>query len=1030
MLKLSISQHCSSIVRLTAMSFVLAGLLVSCGRETTEPGTPPDSSAPVEKDAVSVAETAPSASAEAAMNAEQASSEAENVQIGVETASSASAATKANAETRECIVYSPEDRSDAEHEYFGISYVYDGGELEQITYEHLPASTPIHFVVPDGVTGIGPRAFRDCPGLESVAIPNTVNLISASAFQNLAKLKTVSLPVHASIGTSAFEGCTALESVTLTEGGTVAPVREDAAIGECAFASCNALKRFEFPDGIHTIGPRAFQRCDALESTAIPNTVNLISYDAFESLPNLKTVTIPVHASIESGAFKACLALESVTLTKGGTVAPVREDASIGSGAFAGCPALKRFEFPDGIRTIKDQAFTRTALRTVSIPNSVDLISEEAFYELSSLKTVTIPTHASIGVSAFERCYNLERVTLTEGGGTVAPAREDAAIREHAFRDCLRLEEVRIPDGVTFIGESAFEYCSRLKAVSVPDGVTSIGFRAFQGCSALESVSLPDSLKVIGNKAFLQCTSLKSLRLPERLESFTGAFDLSTTRLEFPQGNTRYRFTPEGALIDAENHVLLAFPSAFEGHFTIPDGITAVAPHAFRSCRLGGVTIPSSVTSLGAGAFAFSGLNEIAIPPSVTAFQADEVIPGITQNGTGFRRNPPPAEDTLAGGLFYNCTNLKRVTLPENMKEIPFAMFAMFARKSSLEEIAIPSGVTVIRDRAFSGCNSLKRVSFPSGLRAIGGSAFDECVNLEAADLPDDVDTIGNFAFLNCTSLKRVILPANMKSLMSRGVFSHCSSLVEVEIPKGLKEIGQNVFYGCPCMESVYRKAQPEAFVEIPDGTTEIDPDMFTGRIKPVSITIPNSVGFIPDAAFQEFDRMISVSIPVHASIGKGAFKFCWSLKSVTLTKGGGTAAPVREDAAIGDDAFHDCQLLSSIEFPEGITSIGERAFMNCHELKEIVIPEGVTIIADNTFLNCYKLERIVLPASLKTIGKSAFAWCPALKEIAIPESVTEIADDAFRRSPCEESVRKQLESRRARGVEVVWQDAPQSGAE
>ena len=196
MLKRSISQHCSSIVRLTAMSFVLAGLLVSCGRDPAE--------------AVSTSIEPVSASVEPA------------------TAEAANEANKANEATWERVVYSHADRSDGVHEYLGISYVYGDGELEQITYEHLPASTPVHFVMPDGVTGIGPRAFRDCPGLESVAIPNSVNLISTSAFQNLAKLKTVSLPVHASIGGRAFEGCTKLERVTLTEGGAVAPLREDA----------------------------------------------------------------------------------------------------------------------------------------------------------------------------------------------------------------------------------------------------------------------------------------------------------------------------------------------------------------------------------------------------------------------------------------------------------------------------------------------------------------------------------------------------------------------------------------------------------------------------------------------------------------------------------------------------------------------------------------------------------------------------------------------------------------------------------
>ena len=136
MLKRSISQHFSSTVSLIAASAVLAALLVSCGGDTTEP-TIPESTAPVEKDTVSEAETA--------------SSEADPVPFASE-AIEATAATEANvAAIRECIVYPPEDRSDAEHDYLCISYVYADGNLEKATFEHAPGCA-VELVIPDGVT--------------------------------------------------------------------------------------------------------------------------------------------------------------------------------------------------------------------------------------------------------------------------------------------------------------------------------------------------------------------------------------------------------------------------------------------------------------------------------------------------------------------------------------------------------------------------------------------------------------------------------------------------------------------------------------------------------------------------------------------------------------------------------------------------------------------------------------------------------------------------------------------------------------
>lgn len=217
---------------------------------------------------------------------------------------------------------------------------------------------------------------------------------------------------------------------------------------------------------------------------------------------------------------------------------------------------------------------------------------------------------------------------------------------------------------------------------------------------------------------------------------------------------------------------------------------------------------------------------------------------------------------------------------------------------------------------------------------------------------------------------------------------------------------------GLICLERVYYDASPtpdtvkvvylrapENAVDlvIPDGVTEIGSEAFHDCANLESVVFPNSVNMIPANAFYvesiglriRCPKLKSVVLPVHAAIGSYAFYGLQSLESVTLNKDDKAAAPPREDAAIGDEAFSLCR-----------------------KLKEITIPEGVEAIGDSAFYSC-RLERVSLPASLKTIGRHAFLNCFSLREIAIPNGVTSIAYDAFYGTPCKESVRSEMESRR-----------------
>ena len=179
--------------------------------------------------------------------------------------------------------------------------------------------------------------------------------------------------------------------------------------------------------------------------------------------------------------------------------------------------------------------------------------------------------------------------------------------------------------------------------------------------------------------------------------------------------------------------------------------------------------------------------------------------------------------------------------------------------------------------------------------------------------------------------------------------------------------------------EVMFHRAPSKAVrVVIPDGVTEIDSGAFIQCRDLESVVFPNSVSFIPPDAFsyERNQKLKSVVIPAHVSIGARAFHSLQSLESVTLNRDGEAAAPpVSEDAAIGDEAFSWCMKLKQIEFPEGIRSIGKLAFINC-DMESVELPDGVETIGEQAFCQCAAMKTLHLPDSVKTIGDNAFMNC------------------------------------------------------
>ena len=139
------------------------------------------------------------------------------------------------------------------------------------------------------------------------------------------------------------------------------------------------------------------------------------------------------------------------------------------------------------VEMIGHGAFERSAVTSVTIPDSVTAIHDGAFANCSQLTNISIPNSVtSIGLSAFEHCTSLKSITLPSSLNSISEA---------LFSDCSQLTTIHIPDSVLSIQDYAFGNCTRLETIRIPVSVTFIGFYAFDGCPNSMTVTYSGSKK-------------------------------------------------------------------------------------------------------------------------------------------------------------------------------------------------------------------------------------------------------------------------------------------------------------------------------------------------------------------------------------------------------------------------------------------------------------------------------------------------------------------------------------------------------
>ncbi len=320
------------------------------------------------------------------------------------------------------------------------------------------------------VTSIGSSAFSYCSGLTSVTIPNSVTFIGSSAFRECSGLTSVTIPNSVtSIGNGAFYRCSGLTSVTIPNSVTF--------IGNSAFRECSGLTSVSIPNSVTSIGNSAFYYCIGLTSVNIPNSVTSIENWAFSYCSGLTSVTIPNSvASIGNSAFYRCSGLTSVTIPNSVT--------TIGESAFANCSSLNsinvasgntHYSSIDGVlyNYVQDTLIECPGARTsLTIPNSVTSIGNNAFFYCRGLTSITIPNSVtSIGNDAFGECRGLTSIKCL---ASIPPS-----IGDNSFQNISDTCTLTVP-------------CSSLEAYTASDWNTYFATRISEDLSFELSVSAND----------------------------------------------------------------------------------------------------------------------------------------------------------------------------------------------------------------------------------------------------------------------------------------------------------------------------------------------------------------------------------------------------------------------------------------------------------------------------------------------------------------------------------------------------------
>ena len=316
-----------------------------------------------------------------------------------------------------------------------------------------------------------------------------------------------------------------------------------------------------------------------------------------------------------------------------------------------------------------------------------------------------------------------------------------------AFKACIKLKEITLPENISSLGYEAFYDCKALNNIAIPATVRYLARDCFYNCTSLTNVSLPNSLVEFQNRCFYGCTKLSRINLPENLKEISGwaFYNSGLTEIIIPDAVTEIA-------VDAFGHCKNLEKVEFGAN------VKTIGQSAFAGCtKLTSIIIPASVRDIGGYVFADSAVSEVVIEYGVQrlgtqVFNNCDYLTSITL---------PNSVYEMGSGVFGCCDALMKVKLSDNITNIPYGTFA---ECNNLAEIILPASLENIEDGAFTR----------EQLEGDGASSVKYDIYLRSATPPTFTDSL--------QGSPRIYVPSGSKEAYEQDMSWNCYDIYEYEL--------------------------------------------------------------------------------------------------------------------------------------------------------------------------------------------------------------------------------------------------------
>lgn len=477
----------------------------------------------------------------------------------------------------------------------------------------------------DPVTTIGEFAFANLTNVKEIKLPSSIKVIERGAFMGCSNLEKINIPSSVEIiKNDAFYLCDKLNYRFV----------DDVQYLDNWLVRAVDLTKSEYNIKKTTMGilEEAFKDCEAMNKITIPESVQFIGDFAFDTTAITSLSLGENLKHMGSNIVYGCTALREIIISEKNAAFEVIDDVVYSKATFRNSFKKDLYIYPRynnrynyevviGTRAIMPYAFENTLVETVTLPETLTIISEGAFFKANHLTTLAINTAIKeIGVRAFYGCNDLSSALFPNGLKSIG---------DEAFYECSNLVMVSLPATLETIGKNILKKCQKIRELSIPylinehnESIIPILFE-----SNLNIPQTIEKLDILGgtaidkeNLGFFQ--NLENISISETISTIEeGVFNLfkGLTAVRVDINNQVYR-SDNGVLYTKDGTEIIYYPIAKQdATYTLLNTTKVIRTNAFKD-TIGTirVIIPDGVTTIQTEAFVDSeALKTINIPSSV-----------------------------------------------------------------------------------------------------------------------------------------------------------------------------------------------------------------------------------------------------------------------------------------------------------------------------------------------------------------------------------------------------------------------------